>query len=71
VVRLLLHNPLRVDEACAADIADLGENFGHRVLRVETGRNRGRSGSDVHSLGWAGESARYSGRCHSEKSISA
>jgi len=34
VVRLLLHNALRVDEACAVDIADLGENSGHRVLRV-------------------------------------
>ncbi len=33
-VRLLLHNALRVDEACAADIADLGEDSGHRVLRV-------------------------------------
>ena len=32
VVRL--HNALRVDEACAADIADLGEDSGHRVLRV-------------------------------------
>ena len=34
VVRLLLHNALRVDEACAADVADLGEDGGHRVLRV-------------------------------------
>jgi integrase/recombinase XerD len=34
VVRLLMHNALRVDEACAADIADLGEDSGHRVLRV-------------------------------------
>ena len=34
VIRLLLHNALRVDEACAADIADLGEDSGHRVLRV-------------------------------------
>jgi Phage integrase family len=34
VVRLLLHNALRVDEACAADIADLSEDGGHRVLRV-------------------------------------
>jgi len=34
VIRLLLHNALRVDEACAADIADLGEDCGHRVLRV-------------------------------------
>ncbi len=34
VVRLLLHNALRVDEACAADVADPGEDCGHRVLRV-------------------------------------
>jgi site-specific recombinase XerD len=34
VVRLLLHNALRVDETCAADVADLGEDSGHRVLRV-------------------------------------
>jgi integrase/recombinase XerD len=34
VVRLLLHNALRVDEACAADVADLGQDSGHRVLRV-------------------------------------
>ncbi len=34
VVRLLLHNALRVDEACAADVADLGTDAGHRVLRV-------------------------------------
>ena len=34
VVRLLLHNALRVDEACAAHVADLGEDCGHRVLRV-------------------------------------
>lgn len=33
VVWLLLHNALRVDEACAADVADLGEDSGHRVLR--------------------------------------
>jgi site-specific recombinase XerD len=33
-VRLLLHNALRVDEACGADVADLGEDSGHRVLRV-------------------------------------
>ena len=30
VVWLLLHNALRVDEVCAADIADLGEDSGHR-----------------------------------------
>ena len=34
MVRLLLHNALRVDEACAADVTDLGEDSGHRVLRV-------------------------------------
>jgi integrase/recombinase XerD len=34
VVPLLLHNALRVDEACAADVADLGKDSGHRVLRV-------------------------------------
>ena len=34
VIRLLLHNGLRVDEACAADVANLGTNTGHRVLRV-------------------------------------
>ena len=34
VVRLLRHNALHVDEACAADVADLGEDSGHRVLRV-------------------------------------
>jgi site-specific recombinase XerD len=34
VIRLLLHNALRVDEACAADAADLGADAGHRVLRV-------------------------------------
>ncbi len=46
VVRLLLHNALRVDEACAASIADLGEDSGHRVLRVTRkapGRRRSRS----------------------------
>ena len=35
----LLHNALRVDEACAAGVADLGEDSGHRVLRVV--RNHG------------------------------
>ena len=28
VIRLLVHNALRVDEACAADVADLGANAG-------------------------------------------
>jgi integrase len=34
VVRRLLHNALRVNEACAAGIADLGEDCGHRVIGV-------------------------------------
>jgi integrase/recombinase XerD len=34
VIRLLLHNALRVNEACAADVTDLGTDAGHRVLRV-------------------------------------
>ena len=34
VIRLLVHNALRVDEACAADVTDLGTDAGHRVLRV-------------------------------------
>src|SRR5437660_418977 len=34
VIRLLLHNALRVDEACTADITDLGADTGHQVLRV-------------------------------------
>ena len=34
VIWLLVHNALRVDEACAADVADLGADVGHRVLRV-------------------------------------
>jgi site-specific recombinase XerD len=34
VVKLLLHNALRVDETCAADVADLGMDKGHRVLTV-------------------------------------
>jgi integrase/recombinase XerD len=33
-VRLLLYNAPRVDEACSADITDLGQDSGHRVLRV-------------------------------------
>src|SRR5262249_59214543 len=39
-VRLLLHNALRVDEACAAAVADLGADSGHRVLRVTRKGNR-------------------------------
>ena len=34
VIRPLVHNALRVDEACAADVTDLGADAGHRVLRV-------------------------------------
>ena len=34
VIRLLVHNALRVDEACAADVTDLGADAGHRVLLV-------------------------------------
>ncbi len=34
VIRLLVHNALRVDEACAADVTDLGADAGHRVLHV-------------------------------------
>lgn len=39
-VRLLLHNALRVDEACAADLADLGADRGHRVLGIVGKGNR-------------------------------
>jgi hypothetical protein len=34
VVPLLLYNTLRIDEACAADVADLGEDSGYGVLPV-------------------------------------
>ena len=34
MVRLLLHNALRVDEACAADVTDLGGDSRNQVLRV-------------------------------------
>ena len=44
VIRLLLHNALRVDEACAADVADLGADAGHRVLRVTRKGARRRRG---------------------------
>jgi integrase/recombinase XerD len=33
-LRVLLHNSLRVDELCQADVADLGHDKGHRVLTV-------------------------------------
>ena len=39
-VRLLLHNALRFDEVCAADLADLGDDRGHRVLTVLGKGNR-------------------------------
>jgi integrase/recombinase XerD len=34
VIRLLLHNALRVDQDWAADVADLGADAGRRVLRM-------------------------------------
>jgi site-specific recombinase XerD len=40
VIRLLLHNALRVDEALGADIADLGTDRGHQVLTVLGKGNR-------------------------------
>lgn len=50
VVRLLLHNALRADEACAADVADLGEDSGHRVLRVVRKGGRKAEGPQVGGL---------------------
>jgi len=35
VIRLLVHNALRVDEACAADVADLGADAGALPRRVD------------------------------------
>ena len=40
VIRLLLHNALRVDEALGADIADLGSDRGHQVLTILGKGNR-------------------------------
>ena len=40
VIRLLLHNALRVDEALGADIADMGSDRGHQVLTVLGKGNR-------------------------------
>jgi len=40
VIRLLLHNALRVDEALGADITDLGSDRGHQVLTVLGKGNR-------------------------------
>ena len=40
VIRLLLHNALRVDEALGADIGDLGSDRGHQVLTVLGKGNR-------------------------------
>jgi site-specific recombinase XerD len=40
VIRLLLHNALRVDEVLGADIADLGTDRGHQVLTVVGKGNR-------------------------------
>jgi len=42
VARWPLHNAVRVDEACAAGIAGLGQNCGHRVIGVvRNGRPEG------------------------------
>jgi integrase/recombinase XerD len=40
IIRLLLHNALRVDETLGADIADLGTDRGHQVLTVLGKGNR-------------------------------
>jgi site-specific recombinase XerD len=40
VIRLLLHNALRVDEVLGADIGDLGTDRGHQVLTVLGKGNR-------------------------------
>jgi integrase/recombinase XerD len=40
VIRLLLHNALRVDEVLGADVADLGSDRGHQVLTVLGKGNR-------------------------------
>jgi integrase/recombinase XerD len=40
VIRLLLHNALRVDEMLGADITDLGSDRGHQVLTVLGKGNR-------------------------------
>ena len=40
MIRLLLHNALRVDEALGADLADLGTDRGHQVLTVLGKGNR-------------------------------
>ncbi len=40
VIRLLLHNALRVDELLGADISDLGSDRGHQVLTVVGKGNR-------------------------------
>ncbi len=37
VIRLLVHNALRVDEACAAHVTDLGTDAGHRGRRQHPG----------------------------------
>ena len=49
VIRLLLHNALRVDETLGADIADLGTDRGHQVLRAREGQPAGQGRAD--SLG--------------------
>lgn len=58
-MRLLLHDALRVDEACAADIADLGDDSGHRVLRVV---RKGAEGEDPAYPGHGGGPGGLPGR---------
>jgi integrase/recombinase XerD len=54
-IRLLLHNALRVDEVCAADLADLGSDRGHRVLGIVGKGNRKSQGPvDAEHAGRAG-----------------
>lgn len=43
VVRLLLHNALRVDEACAADLGEDGGHWVRRMVCEDAGRRRSRS----------------------------
>jgi integrase/recombinase XerD len=59
VARLPLHNAVRVDEACAVGIADLGENCGHRVIGDPPGRPEG---EDPAHRGYRGGSGCLPGR---------
>ena len=53
VIRLLLRNALRVDEACAADVADLGADAGASQRRVQgspaAAQRRDRQWPDRHT----------------------